>query len=99
MHISFVDAGLIMVRQTWVTFGVLAGPDDAGEILHGAERCARRPQVGPEHLVAPRVPQEELAVGSLAEISARPMLLVHSLRHKDILLKLRRDATLATVTI
>ena len=99
MPISFVDSGLIMVGQTRHTFGVLSGPDDSGEILHGAERCARWPQIGPEHLVAPRVSQEELAVGGLAEISARPKLLVHSLRHKATLLKLRRDATFATVAI
>ena len=89
MHISFVDSGLIMVGQTRDTFGILTGPDDTGEILHGAERRARWPQVGPEHFVASRVSQEELAVGGLAEISARPKLLVHSLRHEANLLELR----------
>ena len=89
MHISFVDSGLIMVGQTRHTFGVLSGPDDSGEILHGTERRARRPKIGPSHIVAPRVPQEELAVGGQAEISARPKLLVHSLRHEATLLELR----------
>ena len=99
MHISFVDSGLVVGGQTRHTLWVLSGPDDSGEILHGAERRARRPQIGPEHLVASRVSQEELAVGSQAEISARPKLLVNSLRHKTTLLKLRRDATFATVAI
>ena len=89
MYISFVDSRLIMVRQTMDTFGILSGPDDTDEILHGAERCARWPQNGPEHLVASCVSQEELAVGGLAEISARPKLLVHSLRHEATLLELR----------
>ena len=47
MHISFVDSGLIMVGQTRHTFGVLSGPDDSGEILHGADRCARWPEISP----------------------------------------------------
>ena len=96
---SFIDSGLIVGRQTRNALWVPACSDDAGEILHGAERRARRPKVGPEHLVASRITQEEIPVRGLAKISARPKLLVDSLRHEAILFEHRRNATLAAVAI
>ena len=99
MHISIIDSGLVVSRQTWNALWVPARSDHASEILHGAERRARRPKVGPEDLVTSRITQKEIPVCGLAQISARPKLLVDSFRHEAILLEHRRNAALAAVAI